>query len=170
MNSNKEKQTEYDGHLYDSRAKAIFARVNDLMQRRNADAFPFKFRPTLLDFAGHRWDLCIDKFVPIMAEILGTRNYYEYQERRPSDEFIKSISESAIAWGKQARENEDQFVAVYFSLVWGNPFDLARRGQTYQCMCLATNFEESDAEVVRDFGEPDLIAEAIEYPFNHSDG
>ncbi|MEC8474709.1 MAG: hypothetical protein VXZ38_08670, partial [Planctomycetota bacterium] len=96
MNRQLARKTEYKGHLYDSRSAAIFARVNELMQDRNSAQFPYQMRPNLLNFAGHQWDLCIDKFVPIVGEILGTRNYYEYQEEQPSEEYIKEISRPAI--------------------------------------------------------------------------
>ena len=170
MKTQDPEKTEYNGHIYDSRNEAIFARVNDLMQERNAASFPYQSRPRLLNFAGHRWDLCIDKFTPVMAEIMGTRNYYEYQLDRPAESFIRKISQPAITWAKQERERGDQLVAVYFNLVWGDPLQLVARGETYQVMCLASNFADLDPTDLspRDFGEPELLSQAVEYDFNSS--
>lgn len=167
MKTQDPEKTEYNGHIYDSRNEAIFARVIDLMQERNAASFPYQSRPRLLNFAGHKWDLCIDKFTPVMAEIIGTRNYYEYQLDRPEESFIRKISRPAITWAKQARERGDPLVAVYFNLVWGDPLQLVARGETYQVMCLASNFADLDPTELspRDFGEPELLSEAIKYPF-----
>ena len=162
MNRQPAQKTEYKGHLYDSRNTAIFARVNELMQERNSARFPYQMRPNLLNFAGHQWDLCIDKFVPIIGEILGTRNYYEYQEEQPSEKYVNEISQHAIAWAGKASQREDHFVAVSFHLVWGDPIELAASGTTYNSRCLATTLEDVDKDVINDFGEPEMIAEAMQ--------